>query len=608
MRDSSPCSVEPGATLTRALVGIGTCALLLLIVIAITGGFTLDAGPIHLSAHSWPTPLLIGSAAWGAAARRGWRHLAAGASECTVFVERRAVLLAAVAAACAAGVGIGYGTYAASGSDAAGYVTQAELLTAGRLAADEPLARLVDWPNATWAFSPLGYRPGLTPGTLVPTYPPGLPIVLAAAVGIGGPFAAFLVVPILGALAVLCAYALAARLHSRIAGVVAAALLATSPIFLFQLVQPMSDVAVAAWLALACLFATGTSRRALLAAGAVTGLALLTRPNLLPVAAGIAAIAVMRPQASRDSATGAGGVASTARVLAFLAAGALPVLCLLLFWQSRLYGLPFSSGYGAPGELFAWSNVVPNLQGYGARLLRGEPSSLVLLVVASLVLIFGPHGVTRLPLRAAGAGVLVTVPVVACYLAYGVFAEWFYLRFLLPALPAVFVMTGAAVAAALVRVPAPARGVLLLGALSAACAVNVRVADREQAFRLRDYEARYRVAGRYLEAALPRDAVVIASQESASARFYTGRSVVRWDLLDTDLDSAVETLSARGRPAVFLVEDWEAAALRRRHPRSVLARLDWPVRAEVAGSTTVRVFDPRDRSARTTDVPLDRLR
>jgi hypothetical protein len=53
--------------------------------------------------------------------------------------------------------------------------------TADRLSIDEPLARAVEWHEATWTFTPLGYRPGQTPGTIVPGYPLGLPLVMAAA-------------------------------------------------------------------------------------------------------------------------------------------------------------------------------------------------------------------------------------------------------------------------------------------------------------------------------------------------------------------------------------------------------------------------------------------
>ena len=62
-------------------------------------------------------------------------------------------------------------------------------------------------------------------------------------------------------------------------------LLASSPAFLFQLAcAPMSVLAAAAWwtLALALLF-SGTNVAAL-GSGVVAGIAVLTRPNLVPLA------------------------------------------------------------------------------------------------------------------------------------------------------------------------------------------------------------------------------------------------------------------------------------------------------------------------------------
>jgi hypothetical protein len=73
---------------------------------------------------------------------------------------------------------------------------------------------------------------------------------------------------------------------------------------------------------------------------------------------------------------------------------------------------------------------------------------------------------------------------------------------------------------AVVTVPRPERGVMLLALVAGACSVNATVASREQAFNLRRYEARYRLAGRYLETALSPDAVVIAVQQSGSVRQY----------------------------------------------------------------------------------------
>src|SRR5947208_11448383 len=97
--------------------------------------------------------------------------------------------------------------------------------------------------------------------------------------GTNGPF---LLVPVLGALAVWFTYLLGRdATGSRSVGIVAAALLLTSPIFLAYTMQPMTDAPMAALWALVCLLAIHQPRPRALAAGLAAGSALLIRPNLL---------------------------------------------------------------------------------------------------------------------------------------------------------------------------------------------------------------------------------------------------------------------------------------------------------------------------------------
>lgn len=593
---------QPRALLLPFLVAAGTCAPLVLIVIVVTGGFVIDAGPLHLSARRLTSPILIAVAAWTAALFLDRQALAATTAAVLTFLERHAVALALVLASAAAGAGVAYGTYSASGSDAAGYVSQSALLASGSLIRDEPLARQVMWPDATWVFSPLGYRPGQTIGEIVPTYPSGLPLTMTAARLMLGDIGPFLVVPLFGALAVFCTYAIGARLHSRIAGLAAAALLATSPIVLFQIVQPMSDVPAAALWALALLLALTPSPGSALAAGAVSGFAILIRPNL-------ALLAIPVAIASRRWVLPGPGQSSG------FAAGMVPALGALSLLQWRLNGNPFASGYGAVDDLFSLANVAPNLRAYAMRLLTGETPA-VFLAIASMVVIaltrrrapsafrLPPEATRRAPVAVAA---FVAAAVLVSYLPYGVFAEWSYLRFLLPALPLAFVLVSSLLVNAADALPASTRGLVVLLAITAACAANVNIAAREQAFNLRRYEARYRTAGRYLEAALPPNAVVLAFQESGGVSYYARTPIVRWDMLRVDLDTAAATLEALGRHPVLLVEDWEAAGIRARFPASAIARLDWTPRADFGTETRVRLFDPADRERRGNPPITDRL-
>jgi hypothetical protein len=53
--------------------------------------------------------------------------------------------------------------------------------------------------DVEWVFSPLGYRPFSPDGTIVPIYPAGLPLLMAAFLGVAGENGPFFVAPVLGA-------------------------------------------------------------------------------------------------------------------------------------------------------------------------------------------------------------------------------------------------------------------------------------------------------------------------------------------------------------------------------------------------------------------------
>ena len=155
-----------------------------------------------------------------------------------------ALLMAAVAAA-----GLWWGTYAVGGSDSYCYVAQAQAWASGRLQTPEPLASAVPWPNGPTTFAPAGHIPSPTvPGAVAPICPSGLSVVMAPFVvadrllGTGPPRAdgrlVFAVVPLFGTLLVAAVYLVGSRYTPGV-GLAAAALMACSPVFLFQLVQPM---------------------------------------------------------------------------------------------------------------------------------------------------------------------------------------------------------------------------------------------------------------------------------------------------------------------------------------------------------------------------------
>src|SRR5689334_10820026 len=142
------------------------------------------------------------------------------------LTDRAAPLLAIGLAIGTLIVGLRFGSYVAGGADSFGYLSQARLWRAGHLVVQQPFTREMPWPEQDETFSPLGYKPWHTSGTSVPTYAPGLPILMALAAVMLGDCGMYLVTPVLGATTIWLTYMLGARTESRLVGVGAAALLA----------------------------------------------------------------------------------------------------------------------------------------------------------------------------------------------------------------------------------------------------------------------------------------------------------------------------------------------------------------------------------------------
>src|SRR5688572_25235977 len=160
--------------------------------------------------------------------------------------------IALVSAVATFGLGVVWGNPLATGADASGYVSQAELWTSGTLTRPTPLwARDAPWGDAAFTAAPVGYRAGLAPDTIVPFYSAGYPLVMALFRVLGGREAMFLVVPLLGALTVWLTYLLGRSLVGSWCGATASLLLLASPVFLLTLMTAMSDVPVTAWWTLA---------------------------------------------------------------------------------------------------------------------------------------------------------------------------------------------------------------------------------------------------------------------------------------------------------------------------------------------------------------------
>jgi hypothetical protein len=333
--------------------------------------------------------------------------------------------------------------------------------------------------------------------------------------------------------------------------------------------------AAALW-CLAVALATGTSRRGPLLSAAATSAAILVRPNLVPLGFLVGLYLLLRGERTSGQRLRAG--------LTYALASA-PGCAAVLLIQRALYGSALGSGYGNLDRLFAWSHVGANAERYVTWLVQSH-SPVVLLALVAPLLLPGPLSLLLLALVAVN---------VALYLPYVVFEQWSFLRFLLPGIPFLIVLTVAVADAAWRRARWPAPR-LALGALTLALAgfFLVQARDRDT-FRLGQIESRFERGGTYVAASLPANAFVITRWQSGSVRFYSGRKTMSWDGVPPDaLERAFAFVEAEGYEPYLLLERWEEPLYRRRFGSDAFGALDWPPIAEIGSE--IRIYRVSDRA------------
>lgn len=483
-----------------------------------------------------------------------------------------AMLIAVIIAIALATFGVVRGTRAVGGSDSSCYGLMAKAFADGHLQPASALAIDAPWPNPSLTLAPGGFIPSaIRPDAAAPICAPGMSVLMAPLAALFGLDAIFWLTPLAAGLLVWLAFLIGRQLAGGMAGVTAAILTATSPIVLYQTVQPMNDIVTAAlWLG-----AIALARRSVVT-GVFIGLAILVRPNLAPLALVLAVIPFIQ----------FGLTAQARRALLGMIAGALPPVIGLLWMNHALYGSVIGSGYGAAADLFSIRNLNPNLTNYGRSLWQTQHVVLVVGVLAPLMF----DGLKR---RGATLLLVFAVAEMAIYVLYQPFPEWWYLRFLIPAIVVLLILASAAGVQLLSR--NRMGGVIPLIAIVLGLA-GVRAAGERQAFALQGMEGRYRQSAELVRDRLPANAVVLTVWQSGGMRFHAGREIVMWDSLDPAwLDRALTWLRAQGLQPYVLVERREEPDFRARfRDQSDIGRLDWPPRFDL--NRQVRIFDPADRA------------
>ena len=553
-------------------------ALGLAIWIESTGGIRRDFSLMRLSVRGSFRPFLV-SAVCGlvglATLVRRSKDTDRGAQIIAPLL-RIAVWAAAVAVFA---VGVYFGAQAAGGSDPYGYVSQAQLWLSGNLHVPSDLAATVPWPDADWTFTPLGYRPAAG-HTLVPTYPPGFPLLLCLfqiAFGASGPF---LVVPLCGALLVLAADRVGSLLGGRAVGAMAALCTAASPTVLYMSVWVMADVPAAACFVGGLWLAWRRSRFT----GIAIGMGIMIRPNLAPLAFFPLAV-LLWPDARLPL-----GVRLRSAV-AFVV-GAIPFVLVPLWTNYILYGSPWTSGYGRVSDLYAWAHLGVNLWRYPSWLKDTQSLAVFVFLLAPFLTYRRQTQGPPVPsILLAFAAV-----VFALYAWYLPFTPWWYLRFLLPALPPIFALGSLAVWIVGARFHPSTRAAVAAGFTFWMVLYGVDASRRHGVFTLGSEEQKYADVGRYIGATLPVNAVIISMQHSGSIRLYSGRETLRYDYLSPEwLDRALAYFAGRGSPVYLALEDWEVPLFKNRFASQQGVGLVEQIPLAVDTGHVVRLYGPPPR-------------
>jgi len=580
--------------LRAGLLTIAAGTLLWAIWISLGGGFILTVGGVRIRSNNPQRVLVLTAVALAGYFLLGGRlrpgRLTAAARRSAHAMASHPGAIALLIAIAATALAMSGSTRMAGGADAYGYVSQADLWLQGSLHVRQPWVAEVPWPDAQWTFTPLGYRPSGREGesSIVPTYSPGLPMLLAVAKWLGGQCVMYGVVPAFTGLAVLATYGIGRRLNSSVTGLIAAWLVATSPVTLSSSLEPLTDVPVLSAWALAFYFVLGQSTVSAAAAGLSAGLAILIRPNLVLLAVPLALWLLCRRDVTGPFLRARAFPAAAFAVGVGLGAGAVAAI------NQHLYGSPVTSGYGRLEDQVALARMLPNLRHYLAWFVETH-TVLPLLGVIALAAPsrrVWPRTADRTVFAAFG-GVIVLL--LGFYAAYLEFDSWGYLRFLLPGWP--LLMNGfGAIAEWVGTFGRVARWVAGIAIVAIGVSNTVEASHRD-VFQQRQAARHEAPIGHLVMTHTPPNSVLLTSERSGSMRYYGGRITLRYDLLDPLwLDRAVSWLGTRGVSVYAVLDRRQADEVKARFPgQRAAAALDRPFLIyEPAGTALFDLSQPRD--------------
>ncbi|HMD59866.1 MAG TPA: hypothetical protein VKG78_00450 [Opitutaceae bacterium] len=443
----------------------------------------------------------------------------------------------------------------AGGSDSSGYMNHARVLASGLIHVQpRTIPGLPRADVSPFLYVPLGFKPAWNGDGIVPTYPTGLPLLVLALKPLAGWRHAGDAVIILHSVAgLLATFALCRMLGLGCRwAAVGAAIVASSPLYLFMSLQAMSDIPSLVWTTVAVMAALKSRERGTwaLAAGAAAAVDVLLRPaNALAfVPIGIAL------------------GASTRRWILFIIGG-LPGAVFFAAHSVAAYGSFATTGYGDTSPEFL-AKYVPGTLAHYARWLPALFTPLAVLALALPWLRATSARFTWL----LGSWIVVYA---AFYSFYRFTHEtWWYMRFLLPAAPALvaasLLVTRKLLSRAAARFDPGRSRPAFAAALALVLAVSLVENSNLYALNVGKSELKYGLVADWMHRNVPPDAVCLAMQATGAIFYYTDFTFIRWDELGKgDVADVVAAIRRSKRPiyAVFFpFEKKESGGLERGMP------------------------------------------
>ena len=441
-------------------------------------------------------------------------------------------------------------TPVAGGSDSSGYMNFAQSIAKGELTIEMRVPESISFDQfEPMVFTPLGYRFEEEKGALSPAYPIGLPLLLAPAYLSEDVehFTKWILILLCG-LTLIGIWMIAKNLglepEYRHLAVFA---FAVSPIYIMSASPVMSDgpsTCLSVWIMYVCT-RSGFTRRECIVLGFLFGLAVLIRiPNLLLIVPIVFAAALKRPPWRRYIDFGLGG---------------LPAFVVWTTTNQTMYGNPIASSYGNLGSLFSIQNVLPTWQFYASNLQLnlGLGGTSLLAISGALLLTNRLRGQLLFLLAWS-------LPTLIFYSFYfHTRSYWWYLRFVLPVLPAASIALALALQWFASRLTSLSwrrffANYAPVGLVIAAALNSVHLAPKLLHFRVGPSSAVLTKIAHDTKESYPNPFAIVCMQHSGELTYYTDLPIIRWDwLTDRTWTKLSDVAAKNNKPIIALLDPFE---------------------------------------------------